>query len=207
MRLAFGGRMKLLNSLVCAFVVSFAAGCSSAPGSSPASVGDPDPLVAIGGARATACVNCHGADLSGSAATLPGTSIYAPNLTPDVATGLGSWSDDDVANAMRAGVDNEGHVLCSAMPRFDTLSDSAARELVAYLRSIPAVSHAPHEGACEASPDAATPEGDPCDGLADPSTPARCDACLGQGCAPNGCRASYWCDTRDRACVPRPYGC
>ncbi len=112
-------------------------------GASPSS---DDALVIEGRQRASACTGCHGDDLSGSTATLDG--IYAPNLTPDVATGLGAWSDDQVINAIRTGSDNQGAALCTTMPRFDTLSDEGAQALVAYLRSIHAVPRPTPEGPC-----------------------------------------------------------
>ena len=37
----------------------------------------------------------------------PGT-LVAPNITPDPETGVGKWTDDELARAIREGVDREG---------------------------------------------------------------------------------------------------
>jgi hypothetical protein len=99
------------------------------------------------------CASCHQsaspADgvLSGLAAGLPGTQVYPANLTPDIATGLGRWADIQIVRAMRYGVDDEQEPLCPPMPRFsektkygDPMFDAEAYAIVAYLRSLKAVS-------------------------------------------------------------------
>ena len=37
--------------------------------------------------------------------------LVAPNLTPDTATGLGAWSDGEIARAIREGVSRDGRPL------------------------------------------------------------------------------------------------
>src|SRR3954468_16851826 len=37
--------------------------------------------------------------------------IWIPNLTPDAETGVGAWSDDELARAIRDGVARDGHYL------------------------------------------------------------------------------------------------
>jgi len=37
--------------------------------------------------------------------------VFAPNITPDPETGAGSWSDDQLARAIREGVSHEGRAL------------------------------------------------------------------------------------------------
>jgi len=68
---------------------------------------------------------------------------YAANLTPDVATGLGSWTPQDIFNALRNGHDKAGNVLCPPMPWPATrnYSDDDTWAIVAYLRSIKPVSN------------------------------------------------------------------
>jgi hypothetical protein len=46
---------------------------------------------------------------------LPGR-IVAPNLTPDVETGAGSWTDDQLARAIREGIGHDGRTLFPLMP-------------------------------------------------------------------------------------------
>ena len=41
---------------------------------------------------------------------LPGK-VYAPNITPDPETGVGNWSDDQLARAIREGVSHDGRAL------------------------------------------------------------------------------------------------
>jgi len=68
---------------------------------------------------------------------------YPRNLTPDPATGLGSWTDAEIERALRSGVKKDGTPLLPPMPWPDfahlTPEDMAA--LIAYLRSITPVVH------------------------------------------------------------------
>jgi mono/diheme cytochrome c family protein len=67
----------------------------------------------------------------------PGT-LAAANLTPDVETGLGRWTDGEILRAMREGVDREGNALFPIMPygHYSKMSDDDAKSIVAYLRTI-----------------------------------------------------------------------
>lgn len=67
--------------------------------------------------------------------------IYAPNITPDPETGIGSWSDDAIARAIREGVTADGHALFPIMPypNYASLPDEDLAALVVYLKSIPPV--------------------------------------------------------------------
>jgi mono/diheme cytochrome c family protein len=64
--------------------------------------------------------------------------VYPPNLTPDDETGIGSWSDRQIANAIRAGVGRHGKRRIAAMPwqGYSRLTDDDIDAMVAYLRSI-----------------------------------------------------------------------
>lgn len=74
----------------------------------------------------------------------PGYRLVAPNLTPDVATGAGAWTDDMLARAIREGVGHDGRGLGLPMWwwAFRSLSDEDLAAIVAYLRSLPAVANA-----------------------------------------------------------------
>ncbi len=91
------------------------------------------------------CIDCHGADLSGTSVMENGPmgSIYGTNLTP---FRLAQWSDEEIANAIRYGIHKSGRSL-RFMPSFDyeglSLGDVAA--MVAYIRSVPAVEKPLHE--------------------------------------------------------------
>ncbi len=76
------------------------------------------------------CSSCHLADYSG-------LGIY-PNITQDDATGIGTWSDEEIANAIVHGVGTDGSNLCTLMPR-TALSEDEAADLVAFLRTVPAL--------------------------------------------------------------------
>jgi mono/diheme cytochrome c family protein len=71
---------------------------------------------------------------------LPGR-VVAPNLTPDRETGAGTWTDDQLARAIREGIGHDGHALFPMMPYqgFDTMSDEDLASVVVYLRSLPPV--------------------------------------------------------------------
>jgi hypothetical protein len=97
------------------------------------------------------CTSCHGEQLAGSpngvaSPTAIGGTAYPPNLTPDPATGLGCWTDEQIENAFLDGIDNEGMALCAPMPRFGHFADGGgidpaqAPAVVQYLRSLPIVS-------------------------------------------------------------------
>jgi mono/diheme cytochrome c family protein len=68
----------------------------------------------------------------------PISGVFAvPNLTPDNETGLGSWSDAEIARAIREGVDKDGLPLV-IMPasNFHAMSDADVAALIGYLRSL-----------------------------------------------------------------------
>lgn len=60
-----------------------------------------------------------------------------PNLTPDDETGLGSWSDAEIARALREGVDKDGKELV-IMPAYTyrALSDADVAAIIGYLRNL-----------------------------------------------------------------------
>ena len=75
---------------------------------------------------------------------LPGLgTFHGPNLTPDKTTGLGGWTDEQIATALTTGVRPDGRVLAPIMPwhAFAKLSKEDVAAIVAFLRSIPAVSN------------------------------------------------------------------
>lgn len=120
-------------------------------------------------ALALKCAKCHGDQLSGNpngvqSPQTEGGLAYPPNLTPDPATGLGCWTDDQIENAFLHGIDNEGQPLCPPMPHFADagVDASGAADLLAFLRSVPAVSLkvpatpdcTPHPAGDDGGPDA-----------------------------------------------------
>jgi hypothetical protein len=73
-------------------------------------------------------------------AGLPGR-VFAPNLTPDPETGVGNWTDDQFARAIREGIGHDGRALFPMMPypHFCNMSDDDLAAIVVYIRSIPSV--------------------------------------------------------------------
>ena len=64
-----------------------------------------------------------------------------PNITPDPRTGIGNWSDDQIALAIREGRRPDGRLLGPAMPSrsYRSLADEDVKAIVAYLRSVPPI--------------------------------------------------------------------
>jgi len=71
---------------------------------------------------------------------LPG-SVVAPNITPDPETGAGTWTDDQLARAIREGVGHDGRALFPLMPyeKLRSMSDEDLASVIVYLRALPPV--------------------------------------------------------------------
>ena len=67
---------------------------------------------------------------------------YAANLTPD-STGLGGWTEDQIATAIRTGNRPDGRQLAAIMPwmSFSNLTDEDAHAIAAYLKTLKPVHH------------------------------------------------------------------
>ena len=97
------------------------------------------------------CVTCHTgpsgvAWAGGHRLETPFGTITTPNLTPDEATGIGTWSYAAFARAMRDGVGRDGRHLYPALPytAFRTVTEADMQALYAFLMSQAPVS-APRE--------------------------------------------------------------
>ena len=68
---------------------------------------------------------------------------FARNLTPDMATGIGAWTEDQIVTAIRTGQRPDGTPLMPPMPwpDFANLTDADAHAIAAYLKTIPVVVH------------------------------------------------------------------
>src|SRR6185312_9375361 len=102
-----------------------------------------------------ACGNCHtpkGPDghaladqeLSGGLVfDAPVFRAVAPNITPDPDTGIGKWTDEQIIDAIRNGKRPDGSIIGPPMPItfYRSISDTDARAIVAYLRSVKPISH------------------------------------------------------------------
>ncbi len=139
-------------------VVTVAAGavslsCTNNPPGAPAE----DPLAL--GARivyTSGCVDCHTPGtfygvpdttrfLSGSELgwQVPWGVTYPRNLTPDSATGIGAWTEEQIVVAIREGRRPDGSPLLPPMPwpMYAHLTDEDAFAVAKYLKSIPPIVH------------------------------------------------------------------
>jgi len=96
------------------------------------------------------CISCHtsesGPDLAGGVPIeTPFGIMYSTNITPDVETGIGSWSIEDFSNAMRKGILPDGSHLYPTFPytSYTLMSDADIGLLYDYLMSIPATRFEP----------------------------------------------------------------
>src|SRR3990172_13191181 len=69
---------------------------------------------------------------------LPGRVVPA-NISPDPETGAGTWTDDQLARAIREGIGHDGRALFPFMsyPSYRHLLEEDLASLVAYIRSLP----------------------------------------------------------------------
>ena len=100
------------------------------------------------------CMGCHTAPggapyAGGRGVPTPFGTVMAPNLTPDVKTGIGTWSSDDFWRALHNGRSRDGRLLYPAFPypNYTRITRDDADAIHAYLRLVPAVEQAnrPHE--------------------------------------------------------------
>ncbi|CND07205.1 putative cytochrome C [Yersinia frederiksenii] len=100
--------------------------------------------------KAADCVACHttkdGKPFAGGLAfKTPMGTLYSPNITPDKATGIGSWTDEEFLRALHEGKGKNGENLYPAFPytSYTLLKDDDVKAIKAYLFSLPAV-HQPN---------------------------------------------------------------
>ncbi len=95
------------------------------------------------------CVDCHSTITSlsqrmssdkmplsgGFKFDIPPGIIHTPNITSDVETGIGAFTDQEIARTMRYGVKRDGKPLIDFMPFYD-LSDNDLTAVISYLRTV-----------------------------------------------------------------------
>lgn len=96
------------------------------------------------------CASCHTADpakpfAGGKRIDTPFGGVYSANLTPDRATGLGGWTDDQFYRALRFGVAPDGSRYYPAFPypNFTKLTRQDILAIRAYLATLAPISNAP----------------------------------------------------------------
>jgi mono/diheme cytochrome c family protein len=97
-----------------------------------------------------------------------GFRAVAPNITQDRQTGIGAWTDAQIAAAIRDGHRPDGSLIGPPMPveSYRGISDRDLAAMVAWLRTIPPVRHAVAERSHY--PFALTPHGPPVVSVAEP---------------------------------------
>lgn len=94
------------------------------------------------------CQGCHTVPggqpfAGGRAIATPFGTLISPNLTPDVATGIGGWSDAQFLNAVKHGIRTNGRKLYPALPYtyYTKVTDGDALAIKAYLNSLQPVNN------------------------------------------------------------------
>jgi mono/diheme cytochrome c family protein len=97
-------------------------------------------------ARLGMCASCHTPDLSrpfagGKPMNTPFGTVHSTNITPDIKTGIGAWSEAAFTRAMREGVARDGHLLYPAFPynHYVRMTDGDIQDLYAYFMTRPAI--------------------------------------------------------------------
>lgn len=103
--------------------------------------------------HAAGCVTCHTEDEEGAVPLAGGRALespfgtfYSPNITPDIESGIGAWSDDDFVTALWEGLNPEGDHYFPAFPftAYTGVSRDDALAMKAYLFSLdPVVKQSP----------------------------------------------------------------
>jgi mono/diheme cytochrome c family protein len=100
------------------------------------------------------CANCHGKPGSGELVEqglevplsggnkfdLPIGDVYVKNITPDKQTGIGRYTDSEIARMLRYGVRPDGTAVLPFMP-FHNTSDEDLSAIISFLRAQKPVNH------------------------------------------------------------------
>ena len=99
--------------------------------------------------RAGNCMGCHterggAAYAGGRGVPTPFGTVFAPNLTPDKTSGLGTWTAAEFWRALHNGRARDGRLLYPAFPypNYTRITRADSDAIFAYLRSLPAVAQA-----------------------------------------------------------------
>lgn len=96
--------------------------------------------------RAAGCANCHASSGEGEPDLGGGTPIvsnfgtfYAPNISRNLANGIGGWTDDDFIAALREGVSPQGEHYFPAFPypSYSKMTDDDILAIKNYIFSLP----------------------------------------------------------------------
>lgn len=97
------------------------------------------------------CAACHTVDLArpfagGRPLATPFGTIYSTNITPDLRTGIGAWSEAAFTRALREGVARDGRLLYPAFPydHYTRMAQDDIRALYAYFMTRPSLDAPAH---------------------------------------------------------------
>ncbi len=144
--------MKKIALALCGFALGLAAlvwhlNTRDEPELSATAINATPELLARGAylARAGNCAACHttrgGTPYAGGRGIdTPFGAVYSSNLTPDVRTGIGSWSAAEFWRALHNGRSKDGRLLYPAFPypSYTSVTRADSDALYAYLHSLPA---------------------------------------------------------------------
>ena len=105
--------------------------------------GPPKPPFGAGRACMTRATETIGVRVSEGQGKFPGV-LCIRNITPDVESGIGGWTDGELSRSIREGVDHQGNGLFPIMPYFiyRHISDQDMQAVIAYMRNLEPVSAA-----------------------------------------------------------------
>jgi mono/diheme cytochrome c family protein len=102
------------------------------------------------------CYSCHSADFKTNDYFTPskspgfyggsnmlldasGQEVYSTNITPDVETGIGSWTEAQFVRALKGGFRPNGTPVLYPMEQYVDMTDEEAAAVFAYLKTVPAI--------------------------------------------------------------------
>jgi mono/diheme cytochrome c family protein len=104
-------------------------------------------LFAIAGGCACHTVPKETYHTGGRAFPIPFGKVYSTNITQDKETGLGDWSDQQIHDAIRAGIRRDGSRLLPVMPyeAYSGIAQQDLKALISYMRTLKPVKKATPE--------------------------------------------------------------
>lgn len=158
--------LALAGVCTCVFLAVWSSSCNDSSAEKEKARADSIALVVEKGRylahHVTACIHCHserdfskfsgpvkpgtegGGGLrfsSEEASIIPGE-MYSSNITPDSATGIGSWTDAEILRAITQGINKKGDTLFPLMPyaSFNKMAKEDLLSIIAYLRTLKPIS-------------------------------------------------------------------
>jgi mono/diheme cytochrome c family protein len=73
--------------------------------------------------------------------TMNGNLIYTANITPEEKTGIGTWTEEDLATALRNSKNKDGKTLRNPMLPYNGLTDLEVKAIFKYLKTVPTITN------------------------------------------------------------------